>query len=432
MRRRRVLATLLLATTAALIVRCATVGQLSHWHEEDVARKLGELEELVQASSEALSDPSGEAVARLLAEHDLEAAVEEDVDDEPFREAEARIDADSDRFVLVSVPGSRDALRLGPSDELVAPVGFFEILAVAPAALAAWLVVRSLSASHRRRLRAIARTALRLERGDWLARVDPDDERPDALGRLAAAINGVGDRLQRVSEGQRELLQAVSHELRTPPSRIRFRLELLQDASSEEEKQRHVSGIDRDVSRLDELVDELLLFVRFDEGGGLGAREPVDLASLLHEIAREAQALAPEKRLEREGPDGVRIHGSPRHVRRALENLVLNACRHASGVVRISWSRLGREPVEVVVEDDGPGIPAEQRVRIFEPFARVDAHRGESSGGVGLGLAIVRRILEAHGGSVEAGASGLGGARFITRWPAEDTNGDKIPTDGTR
>ena len=119
-------------------------------------------------------------------------------------------------------------------------------------------------------------------------------------------------------------------------------------------------------------------------------------------------------------PDGapLSVRAEGRLFRRATRNLVLNAARHATSRVRVEATRDGAW-VRVTVSDDGPGVPPELRDRVFEPFARTDEARSRDLGGVGLGLAIVRRILELHGGAVHVDACpALGGARFVARWPA--------------
>lgn len=431
MSRWRWMALAALCATSAILAHQGTVLWLNEMHESSVHAKLDELTDvLVEAGGETIGEGEEriELLMRQLREqHELESEMfelEEIVADETVD-----VWRDVDPFYLVAAfPESRLALRLGPFDELVASPIAFGLIGVLPALLIAGLIALGMSASPRRQLLALRRAAGRLEAGDWTARVGDEYLSADQLGRLAVAINASGAQLQRLSESQKELLQAVSHELRTPPARIRFRLELLADATTSEERERHINGIDHDVTSLDALVDELLMYVRFDQDIPAQAREPVALKQLVEGVAREAMT----------GPDNVSIStdikgipavlGDARQINRALENLVLNARRHASSKVRVSAAPSGPH-VEVLVEDDGPGIVPEQRARIFEPFARVDAHRNKSSGGVGLGLAIVRRIIDAHGGEIAVGTSELGGARFRTLWPVADTNGNTTSTE---
>ena len=294
----------------------------------------------------------------------------------------------------------------------------------------AWLLARYTLRPVARRLAALERVGERLAAGDLSARTD--DPAPDAIGRVARVLDRVGARLQARFDTQRELLQAVSHELRTPAARARFRLELLQESESERERERHLSGIDRDIGALDALVDELLLYVRFDRGQTELRLTTLDVATTLEELAEDAEGFRGARALELRGVPGPKIEADARHFRRAIENLLLNAFRHAEGRVVLAWEELPAG-TRITVEDDGPGIPPEQREQVFEPFARVDESRDRESGGAGLGLAIVRRIVVGHGGDVRATASPSGGARFVVDWPERvstaDTNRDETKTD---
>ncbi len=293
----------------------------------------------------------------------------------------------------------------------------------------AWLIGRFTLRPVTQRLAALERVGERLAAGDLSARTD--DPSRDAIGRVARVLDRVGARLQARLDTQRELLQAVSHELRTPAARARFRLELLQEAESERERERHISGIDRDIGALDALVDELLLYVRFDRGQTELRLSTLDVATALQELAEDADGFRGACALELRGAPGPKIQADPRHFRRAIENLLLNAFRHAESRVVLGWDALP-DGTRITVEDDGPGIPPEQREQVFEPFARVDESRDRESGGAGLGLAIVRRIVVGHGGDVRATASPGGGARFVIEWPervsTSDTKRDETKT----
>jgi signal transduction histidine kinase len=292
--------------------------------------------------------------------------------------------------------------------------GAVVLLTLAVALLLAWLVGRFTLRPVNRRLAALERVGERLAAGELGAR--SDDASPDAIGRVARVLDRLGARLQARFDTQRELLQAVSHELRTPAARARFRLELLQEAESERERQRHVAGIDRDIGALDALVDELLLYVRFDHGQADLRLATLDVAATLGELAEDAEGFRGACALELRGAPGPKLEADARHFRRAVENLLLNAFRHAESRVLLAWEAIPGG-TRISVEDDGPGIPPEQRERIFEPFARIDESRSQESGGAGLGLAIVRRIVVGHGGEVRAAAAGSGGARFVIEWP---------------
>jgi signal transduction histidine kinase len=162
-------------------------------------------------------------------------------------------------------------------------------------------------------------------------------------------------------------------------------------------------------------VEQLLLLTRADEGAVGRAPRDVDLDDL---------ALAEARRVARSGLDvdttGVgpgRVRGDQTALAQVVRNLVDNAARHAEMALAVGVRENGNG-VEVVVEDDGPGVPEEQRQRVFERFVRLDEARARDAGGSGLGLAIVKENVAAHGGSVVVSSSDLGGARFVVRLPS--------------
>jgi signal transduction histidine kinase len=240
----------------------------------------------------------------------------------------------------------------------------------------------------------------------------------DEVARLARTMNGMLDRLEAASARQRAFVSDASHELRSPVSTIRAELEV---ASSDPEQADWPEVAQRtlgETDRLSRLVDDLLALARLDEANGPARRAPVDLDDLVLEEAMRTHRVP----LGTSGVSAGRVLGDERQLTQVVRNLVDNAQRHASTRVAVSLRREADELV-LVVDDDGPGIPEADRERIFERFTRLDEARGRAAGGAGLGLAVVRRVVEQHGGtvSVEHGSpanGGLGGARFVVRLPA--------------
>jgi signal transduction histidine kinase len=272
---------------------------------------------------------------------------------------------------------------------------------------AIYLAVRPLETQ----LRAMADTAERIGRGDLAARSGVRGE--GAVQRLAARFDAMAAEVQRMVDGRKALLHGVSHELRTPLSRMRFGLELLEDDPVRRAAQ--VADLERDLDELDALVGELLRFVAL-EGGSALQREPVDLRELLHNVAEDARRVRPGLTVEVVigASSGSTVHSLDRRLAaRTLHNLANNAARHATTRVELGLAS-GDGAVTIVVDDDGPGVPALDRERIFEPFVRLDGARSRDQGGIGLGLALARRAVEAHGGRLTVGDAPLGGARF--RW----------------
>ena len=284
--------------------------------------------------------------------------------------------------------------------------------------LIVYLLVRQLE----RRLRGLEGAATRIAAGSLSARAPAGGA--DSVGRLAAAFNNMAMQLQQLLTIQREMVRAVSHELRTPVARLRFGLEMLGDAQNAAARRKYQDGMDNDIQELDRLVDEMLTYARLEQGAPPLQFQLVDLDALLDQVLTEQALLRPGVRLECGTPPGVTpalVEGELRYLHRALQNLVTNAMRHAEGRVRISY-QLGPEHCRLEVEDDGPGVPEAEWERLFTPFLRLDDSRTRASGGHGLGLSIVRRIIHWHAGrALIATSDSLGGARFSLVWPLRQT-----------
>ncbi|GID31604.1 sensor histidine kinase [Paractinoplanes brasiliensis] len=250
--------------------------------------------------------------------------------------------------------------------------------------------------------------------GDRLDRRVPEPGSRDEIGRLARTMNRMLGRLQDSRDRQREFVADASHELRSPVAGIRQAAEVARTHPGALPDGELADTVLEETARLQRLVDQLLLLTRADDGGARRAHHDVDLDDL---------ALSEAKRLSRTGlkvdTAGVgagRIRGDSAALAQLLRNLTDNAARHATTTVAVGV-RTTSEAVELTVDDDGPGIPADQRERVFDRFVRLDEARARDDGGSGLGLAIVRAIVTAHSGVVTASPSDRGGARFTVRFP---------------
>ena len=238
----------------------------------------------------------------------------------------------------------------------------------------------------------------------------------DEVRRLAQTLNRMLDRLAAASARQRSFVADAAHELRSPLANLRTQLEVaLVHPGAADWPATGAAALD-EAARLARLVDDLLLLARIDAGSpGTGRpTEPVDLAELVRAaVARRPEGRVPV-RVDAAGP--ALLAGDPGALSRVLGNLLDNAVRHAAGEVRVAVAVAGGQVV-LTVTDDGPGIPAAERARVFERFARRDDARSRDAGGSGLGLAIVRELVAAYGGQValEDAAPGL---RAVVRWPA--------------
>jgi two-component system, OmpR family, sensor histidine kinase RstB len=282
-------------------------------------------------------------------------------------------------------------------------------------ALALYLAMREVDSN----LRAVESVAIRIARGEMGARVETTDSR--LVSRLAAAFNGMAEHIQRLVGVQREMIHAVSHELRTPVARIRFGVQMIETTRDPDALQRQLDGIDGDIQELDELIDEILTYARLEQGGPVFALQECSVTDIVRQVVSEQQLIRTEHLIEADIDDESEAWSladvEPRYLHRAIQNLVGNGARYAASKVRVHC-QLDEDNCRIDVEDDGPGIPEGDWEKVFTAFARLDDSRTRTSGGYGLGLSIVRRILYWHGGQAFVGRSeDLGGAKFSLVWP---------------
>ena len=269
-----------------------------------------------------------------------------------------------------------------------------------------------------RKLRKISNSAIAFGDGNLEARaVIP---KRSSLAPLADSFNSMADRIQQLINTQRELTNAVSHELRTPIARVRFGLEMLNEAKKEADRKHYISEISQDVDELDNLITESLTYARFDSGNPQIDLQPCIILEWLTQITDKAGKAHPGitytlnnllSPLEKEGVMEIR------YMTRAVTNLIHNGMNHAQSIIEVTLAEKDNELL-IHVDDDGGGIAEEDRQRIFEPFTRLDNSRNRATGGYGLGLAIVKRISNWHNGRVMVTDSPHGGARFTLAWPA--------------
>lgn len=246
----------------------------------------------------------------------------------------------------------------------------------------------------------------------------PDSASDDEIARLAATMNRMLDRLETSHDQQRRFVSDASHELRSPVAAIRQHAEVALAHPGQTTAEELAEVVLAEDLRVQRLVEDLLLLARADEGTIRRTRRAVDLDDMVFEEADRLRSTT-SLQVDVSGVSGGRVEGDPAQLRRVLRNLGDNAARHAQLVVRFSLHDDG-EHVELSVEDDGSGVAAVERERIFERFVRLDDARTRDDGGSGLGLAIVSEIIAAHGGSVRAGESSLTGARFDIVLPASE------------
>ena len=268
-------------------------------------------------------------------------------------------------------------------------------------------------------LRRMARVAQRVDEGDLSPRMELDG-RHDEVRVLAHSFDQMLERLEDAFARQSSFLADASHELRTPLTILRGQLEVLaMDEDPTVEEVRHVEGVARaEIDRMGRLVEDLMSLAHAEDPGFLRI-EHIDLLEFLGAILEGLRPTA-DRRFELGSVPPIVLEADPDRLTQALRNLLRNAIVHteAAGLVRLSAQDRG-DRVRIVVDDDGPGVPAGDRERIFDRFARLDAARGRDRGGAGLGLALVRAIAHAHEGDIWAERSPEGGARFVLELPRE-------------
>jgi signal transduction histidine kinase len=293
-------------------------------------------------------------------------------------------------------------------DTLARTLWFLTPMLALGVGLLAWVIAgRAL-----RPVEAIRAEVLEISHTTMHRRVPVPDGR-DEVQRLAETMNGMLDRLEDASARQREFVSDASHELRSPVAAMRTDLEVAlrdRDADWPALGERVLA----ENERLGSLIDDLLALARIDEHDGALPDTVVDLDEIaLTDATRRENGIA----VDTQGVSGGRVRGNARQLAQVVHNLVDNARRHATTKVVVSVVQ-DHDTVVLAVDDDGPGIPAADRGRVFERFTRLDEARARDGGGSGLGLAVVARIVAAHGGTVRATEGNLGGACFEVRFPA--------------
>jgi signal transduction histidine kinase len=299
------------------------------------------------------------------------------------------------RILRIDFPDGRIVLlRLRPPPERAMRIITVVLVVAGGVGLAAFPMTARLT----RQLERLRSGVARWGPGALSARVDASGN--DEVALVARTFNAAAERVERLVASQKALLANASHELRSPLARLRMAIELWLDQRSAATH----AEIVRNLGEIDLLVDEILLASRLDHPGSEHERsESVDLLGLaVEEAARLDVAVAGVP---------VEVEGDPMLLRRLIRNLLENAARHGRPPVQVVVLRQD-DLARLIVSDHGPGIPPQERGRVFEPFYR-PAGRSESGGGWGLGLSLVRQIAARHGGSVVCDQEPGGGSRFI-------------------
>ena len=305
------------------------------------------------------------------------------------------------------------AKSLEPVENSVQNLVVLLLLGVPPLLLLVGAVTWTVTGRTLRPVEAIRAEVEMISARDLHRRV-PESAVRDEVGLLARTMNTMLARLETATERQQRFVADASHELRSPLAAMRAQLEVdLAHPDSSDWRISHLEVLD-EISRMQRLVDDLLLLARSDHASMIRELRTVDLDDLVLEECRRAKAHSSVD-IDATAVSGGQIEGDGELLARALRNLLDNAVHHARTTVRVSL-REDAGMVTVAIADDGPGIASEHHASIFERFARGDDVRARSDGGTGLGLAITREIITAHNGRIRIEDT-QAGARFVITLP---------------
>jgi signal transduction histidine kinase len=301
-------------------------------------------------------------------------------------------------------------------------VGAYEYLVVYHAIILALVTIAVCAILWRwtrplwRDLETLKAATARVGEGDFGVRADV--AKTSLLEPIATGFNAMAQRVQALLRSHRDLEQGIAHELRTPLAQLKFDLELARTSAGEAEREERFVAMEKDVVDLEELVSELLVLANLREAPPYKPRD-VPAVQLVDDVLRRAheEMRAAGRSIAIEAPRNLpdSFTCDSKYLSRALINVLRNAVRYARSKVAVTVERAGSRTV-ISVDDDGPGVPPNERNRLFEPFTRLEGSRGRDSGGVGLGLAIVKSVAEWHGGEARISDSPLGGARVSISW----------------
>jgi two-component system osmolarity sensor histidine kinase EnvZ len=307
-----------------------------------------------------------------------------------------------DRHVIVTVQLSDGILEvIAPRKRLTSSTTYIFVLWMVGISLILFSVATIFMRNQVKPIRRLAGAADDFGKGRDAPRFKPEGAKE--VRQAATAFIAMRERIQRQITRRTEMLAGVSHDLRTPLTRMKLQLEMLGDTAGTAE-------LKSDVSEMEHMLEGYLAFAR---GEGEEAPTPTDLCALLGEVTEQARRNGGAIDLHTEGDIVVALR--PAAFRRSLTNLINNAMRYADHVSVRAGQR--GDAVEIMVDDDGPGIPADDREDVFKPFFRLEGSRNQETGGVGLGLTIARDVVHGHGGDLALDEAPGGGLRACIRLP---------------
>lgn len=295
-------------------------------------------------------------------------------------------------------------------------------IALVVSAFASWWLAQHLSAPIRRiqeGARALAAEKLDMRVGRLRVSAGLED-RKDEVAVLARDFDAMADQLRANRDAITQLLRDVSHELRSPLARMRVALGLARHPGGD--LQRQLDRLEREIERLDGLISQVLKLARLHGTDAPFEREEFDLDEVIEQVVRDAnyEGAVKDCQVRLSGAARAMLHGNRELLSSAIENVLRNAVRYspAGAPVDVSIERREAAGLSIVIRDHGPGVPAGELERIFEPFYRVAESRDRDTGGEGIGLAITSQVMKAHGGSARANNHAGGGLEVRLSLPS--------------
>jgi two-component system, OmpR family, sensor kinase len=338
----------------------------------------------------------------------------------PSRAAPQIVSADGTAYTVLLVPR-----RPSIFGALSLPGISLAILGIAlvVSALTSWWLAQHLSAPIRRiqeGARALASEGADVSLSAGLRVSAGLEGRKDEVAVLARDFDAMADQLRANRSAITQLLRDISHELRSPLARMRVALGLARQPPADLSRQ--LDRLEREIERLDSLISQVLKLARLHGTDAPFTREAFDLDEVIEEVVRDANFEGAVKncRVRLDGAANVAVNGNRDLLRSAIENVLRNAVRysHQDSLIGVSVARSGTE-ISILIRDGGPGVPAKDLERIFEPFYRVAESRDRDTGGEGIGLAITAQVMKAHGGSASAANRREGGLEVRLSLPAD-------------
>lgn len=294
------------------------------------------------------------------------------------------------------------------------PIAFFGVITLLSIGLV-WSLTRP--------IRRLQRTVRQLGQGNFdVSEIKPDASRYDEIGELSGDVVDMAEALNRLLQSHQQLLRDVSHELRSPLTRLQIALGIARKKDPQGLLNAEHDRIERAVGQVDGLVGQILDLARLQQQDSQQLQlEQKPIATELEAWVQDAEIEMEEKQIElqtRLPADDIECNWDWMLVERAVDNILRNAIRFSpqGGKLDVSSHLTSDGAIEIAIQDEGPGVPEEELKRIFDPFAQVDSARDHASGGYGIGLALVHRIVELHDGIIEA-SNQSPGLRITMRLP---------------